>query len=56
MAKRKLNKTATIKNILARINSSIGYSIDIEKFNQKKNDEQFLIESAKFCNVEPVYA
>lgn len=56
MAKKKsINKTATIQNILNKINSSIGYSIDIKKFNERKDDEEFLIEAAKFCNVEVVY-
>lgn len=55
MPKKKLNKTATIQNILNKINGSISYSIDIKKFNEKKDDEQFLIEAAEFCEVEAVY-
>lgn len=55
MAKKILNKKATIQNILDKVNGSIGYSIDINKFNEKKDDEQFLIEAAEFCGVEAVY-
>lgn len=50
-----INKTKTIQNILNKCNRSIGYSIDIALFNQKKNDVQFLKEAAEFCEVGVVY-
>jgi type IV secretory pathway ATPase VirB11/archaellum biosynthesis ATPase len=53
MAKR-INKEATIQNILDKCNSSIGYSIDIKKFNEHPKTDAFLIECAEFCKVEVV--
>ena len=58
MAKKKLNKKATIKNILDKANRSIGISIDTVKFNEKakaKDGEKFIKEAAVFCEVDIVY-
>jgi hypothetical protein len=50
-----INKNETIKNILVKCTSSIGYSIDIEKFNKERDNIEFLIAAAKFCEAEIVY-
>ena len=55
MSQRKLNKELTIQNIMNRINSSIGYSIDIEKWNKTSKTEKLLKECAKFVQAEVVY-
>jgi len=55
---KKINKEATIKNIINWTNSSIGHSIDMKKFNEVIDGpdwENFLIEAAKFCRVEVVH-
>lgn len=54
MAK-KIDKAATAQAIIDKCFSSIGYSIDIDKFNKKRKTERFLKEAAKFCNVPIVY-
>jgi hypothetical protein len=55
MANKRVNIGKTVQNILDKINKSIGYSIDIEKFNQRKNDKAFIIEAANFLGVEVVF-
>ena len=45
---KKIDKNATIQNILNKCNSSIGFSINMDKF-------KFLKECAKFCGVPVVY-
>ncbi len=55
---KQINKEATIQNILNWASSSIGHSIDVQKFNEKMDGpdwENFLIEAAEFCKVEVVY-
>jgi len=52
---KKINKRATIKNILDKCNSSIRFSIDVDKFNKHPKDDKFLIEAAKFCGTDVVY-
>ncbi|MCF7835104.1 hypothetical protein K9M48_03545 [Candidatus Gracilibacteria bacterium] len=55
---KQVNKEATIQNILDWASRSNGHSIDIQKFNEKMDSsdwETFLIEAAKFCEVEIVY-
>lgn len=55
---KKINKEATIQNILDWGNRSIGHSINVQKFKEKMDGpewEEFLIEAAKFCKVEIVY-
>ncbi|MDD5289671.1 MAG: hypothetical protein PHT40_00545 [Patescibacteria group bacterium] len=54
MAKQ-INKPQTIQNILDRANRSNGISINTEKFNQKKDDENFLVEAANFVGAEVVF-
>lgn len=58
MKKKKFNKTATIKNIIAKVNQSIGISIDMEGFNKKikaVDGNEFVKEAAEFLDVEIVY-
>ena len=51
----KINKKLTIRNIIERCNSGIGYGINMDKFEQKKNDVQFLIDAAKFVRADVIY-
>jgi len=58
MNNKKLNRNATIQNILNKINSGIGMSIDISKFNEriKENDaDDFIRDAAEFCGVKIIY-
>ena len=55
MNAKKINKNQTIKNILDKCNSSIGWSINIDKFNKESKSDKFLIGAAKFCGVPVVY-
>ena len=58
MAKKKINKKATVQNLLDWANKSIGHSIDTDKLAEKLNSsewEQFLIEASEFCPFELVY-
>jgi hypothetical protein len=50
-----INKKGTIQNILDKCNSSIGTSINVQKFNERSNDDTFLIECANFLNVPVEY-
>lgn len=50
-----LNKKATLKKIIEKCQTSIAYSIDLDKLEQYKNDESFILEAAEFCRIEPVY-
>jgi hypothetical protein len=55
---KKINRKATIQNILKLCNESNGISIDIDKFNEKisgPDGEEFLRESAEFCGAEIIY-
>lgn len=51
---KKLNRIATIQNILAQVNKG-DYGMDEEKFNEKLEDEKFLIDSADFVGAEVVF-
>ena len=53
--KRKMNRVATAKNIVNKCNSSHNLCIDIRKFNEKKDDEAFLIECADFVRCDIVW-
>ena len=58
MAKKQINKKATIKNIMDWANSSIGHGIDTDKFNKKMEGsgwKKFLVEASEFCGTEIVY-
>jgi len=55
MKAKQINKIATARNILDKCNRSIGLSIDVTKFNEKKGGEKFLIECANFVRCEIVY-
>jgi hydrogenase maturation factor HypF (carbamoyltransferase family) len=55
MPRKAVDKKATIENILAKANSSTGYSIDVEKFNKRKNSIKFLKECAEFMKVDVAY-
>jgi hypothetical protein len=45
----------TLNRILNKINSSIGYSIDINKMNKELDKNiNFIFKMAKFVQVEPV--
>ncbi len=55
-ARRAIDKKKTVQNILDRINRNpAAYNLDMEKFNQRINDEEFLKQAAKFVGVEIVY-
>ncbi len=55
-AKRIINKEKTVQNILDRINRNpAAYSLNMKKFNQHINDEEFLEQAAKFVDAEIVY-
>jgi len=55
MKKRKLNKVKTIEKILKKCSSSIGYSINVDKFNKRRDNVDFITRAAKLVSVEPVY-
>jgi hypothetical protein len=58
MENQKINKEATIQNIINWANRSIGNSINIAKFKkamEKPDWEKNLKEMAEFCKVEIVY-
>jgi len=52
---KKINKKATIQNILNKCNNSIGFSINVAKFNAMDKTDKFLIECSEFCHTEIVY-
>lgn len=51
-----VNKQKTIQNILDRCNARIGFSINMDKFNKKREDVEFLMEAAEFVGAKVVYA
>jgi hypothetical protein len=56
LVSKQVDKTKTIQNILDRANrSNNGILINVEKFNQKKDDEKFLVEAANFVSAEVAY-
>lgn len=50
-----MNKEATAKAILEKIESTVGMSIRIEAFKKKMNDSKFIKEAAKFVGVQIIY-
>jgi hypothetical protein len=55
---KKLNREATIQNILNKCNSGIGMTIDVAKFNERikeADSNEFIIDAAGFCGTEVVY-
>lgn len=52
MSKKKINREATVKNILEKAKGSIK---DINAFNEKVKDDEFLVDSALYWEAEIVY-
>ena len=55
---KKVNKKATLRNIIEWGSRSIGYSIDATKLNlemAKSDWEKTLIQMANFCGTEIIY-
>ena len=53
-----INKEKTIQNILDWANQAIGHGLDVKKFQEKMNSEnweQYLIGIANACEVEIIY-
>ncbi len=55
MSDLKINKAATIKNILDKINRSVGSSVNMKKINEKKDNQGLLGKAAEFLGVLVVY-
>ena len=55
MSKKTINKEATIQKILDKCNSSIGYSIKVDKFNKHPKTDEFLKDCCGFLEIEVVY-
>lgn len=53
--KKHINKQKTIDNILDMCSRNIGFGINVDKFNRRKNDVQFIKEAAEFVGAEIAY-
>ena len=54
---KKVNREATIKAIIDKCNSGIGWDIKIDEFNKMvaEQGEEFIITAASFCQVEVIF-
>jgi len=55
MTKKRLNKEQTANKIMNVVNSTVGYSMNMKKFEKKRDNADFLIKACEFVRCEPVY-
>ena len=53
--KKIVNKKATAMEILKKYHSGVGFKINLKKFNEKRNDVDFLKAAAQHVGCEIVY-
>lgn len=55
MEDRILDKKATAQIIINKCGSGIGFGMNMNEFNKKKDDVKFLIDSCDFLRLKPQY-
>lgn len=52
---KRINKKLTKQAIFDKCDSSIAYSIDKKKFDEKIRTDKDYLDACKFVNIEPIY-